>query len=184
MRIPLPFQVSAEMPLASKYTCTTVPVEKTCTTVPVVVSISALASRTSTPVIRLISCRSAVGGVVEQLAVKVLHLSGPFRGLGKGPLGRRQGPVQGDDQRLVTQDHGHRLGRVAGSLLLESDGRLGDLLRHGQIGLVHPVPPWCLRPAGVTASEKKADVVEHPEAFDHVGLLVNEPPGPAGLPFT
>jgi len=27
-------------------------------------------------------------------------------------------------------------------------------------------------------------VAEHPEIFDHVGLLVNEPPGPAGLPFT
>jgi hypothetical protein len=31
---------------------------------------------------------------------------------------------------------------------------------------------------------KKADVMEHQEAFDHVGLLVNEPPGQAGLPFT
>jgi hypothetical protein len=32
-------------------------------------------------------------------------------------------------------------------------------------------------------SNKKADAAEHPEAFDHVGLLVNKPPGPAGLPF-
>jgi hypothetical protein len=31
--------------------------------------------------------------------------------------------------------------------------------------------------------KKKADVVEHPEAFDHVGLLANEPPGQAGLLF-
>jgi hypothetical protein len=30
---------------------------------------------------------------------------------------------------------------------------------------------------------KKADVVEHPEAFDHVGLLVNGLPGSAELPF-
>jgi hypothetical protein len=30
---------------------------------------------------------------------------------------------------------------------------------------------------------KKADVVEHPQVFDHVGLLSNEPPGLAGLPF-
>jgi len=31
---------------------------------------------------------------------------------------------------------------------------------------------------------KKADVAEHHQrAFDHVGLLVNEPPGTAGLPF-
>jgi hypothetical protein len=30
---------------------------------------------------------------------------------------------------------------------------------------------------------KKADVVERPKAFHHVGLLANEPPGTAGLPF-
>jgi hypothetical protein len=36
----------------------------------------------------------------------------------------------------------------------------------------------------VTASKKKADVVEHPKVIDHVGLLVNEPPGIAGLPFS
>jgi len=28
---------------------------------------------------------------------------------------------------------------------------------------------------------KKADVAEHPEVFHHVGLLVIEPPGTAGL---
>jgi len=33
------------------------------------------------------------------------------------------------------------------------------------------------------AETKKADVVENPEVFDHVGLLVNELPGTAGLPF-
>src|SRR5208337_5374521 len=58
LTISLQFQVLADMPLASRNTCTTVPVVNTCTTVPVAVSISALASRTSTPVIRLISCRS------------------------------------------------------------------------------------------------------------------------------
>jgi hypothetical protein len=31
--------------------------------------------------------------------------------------------------------------------------------------------------------QKKAGVVEHREVFDHAGLLVNEPPGLAGLPF-
>ncbi len=30
--------------------------------------------------------------------------------------------------------------------------------------------------------QKKTGVVEHPQAFDHAGLLVNEPPGAAGLP--
>jgi hypothetical protein len=31
--------------------------------------------------------------------------------------------------------------------------------------------------------KKKTGVVEYPEVFDHAGLLVNEPPGKAGLPF-
>lgn len=30
---------------------------------------------------------------------------------------------------------------------------------------------------------KKTDVGEHPKAFDHVGLLINKPPGKAGLLF-
>ena len=30
---------------------------------------------------------------------------------------------------------------------------------------------------------KKADVAEHPKASHHVGLLINEPPGAAGLLF-
>jgi hypothetical protein len=30
---------------------------------------------------------------------------------------------------------------------------------------------------------KKADVAEHPQAFDHVGLLTNEPSGTTGLLF-
>jgi hypothetical protein len=32
-------------------------------------------------------------------------------------------------------------------------------------------------------TQKKTGAVEQPEAFDHAGLLVNEPPGQAGLPF-
>jgi hypothetical protein len=42
------------------------------------------------------------------------------------------------------------------------------------------------RPLGdgpASPKTKTADVVEHPKAFDHVGLLVNEPPGTAGLLF-
>jgi hypothetical protein len=31
--------------------------------------------------------------------------------------------------------------------------------------------------------QKKADVVEHPKAFDHVGLLFNKPLGTAELLF-
>jgi hypothetical protein len=32
-------------------------------------------------------------------------------------------------------------------------------------------------------TNKKTDVANHPGAIDHVGLLVNEPPGAAGLLF-
>jgi hypothetical protein len=38
--------------------------------------------------------------------------------------------------------------------------------------------------ANASASpKKKADVTEHPKAFDHVGLLIDEPPGTAELLF-
>jgi hypothetical protein len=33
------------------------------------------------------------------------------------------------------------------------------------------------------AKNKKTDAAEHPEAFHHVGLLTDEPPGSAELPF-
>jgi len=35
----------------------------------------------------------------------------------------------------------------------------------------------------IAAVNEKTDVTEHLKAFDHAGLLVNEPPGTAGLPF-
>ena len=56
------------------------------------------------------------------------------------------------------------------------------LLGRGQGSVQGYVPGGCdfLAPS----QTKKADVVEHLEVFDHVGLLVNEPPGTAGLPFS
>jgi len=35
----------------------------------------------------------------------------------------------------------------------------------------------------IDTTKKKADVVEHPEVFGHVGLLVNGPSSPAEMPF-
>jgi hypothetical protein len=35
----------------------------------------------------------------------------------------------------------------------------------------------------VPRKTKKADMAEHPKVSGHVGLLVNEPPGKAGLLF-
>jgi hypothetical protein len=43
------------------------------------------------------------------------------------------------------------------------------------------IPGGCERLA--PPKTKKADMAEHPKAFDHVGLLVNGLPGTAGLPF-
>jgi hypothetical protein len=40
--------------------------------------------------------------------------------------------------------------------------------------------PFCRSTAG--DKNKKNDVAEYRKAFGHVGLLVNKPPGPAGLP--
>jgi hypothetical protein len=48
--------------------------------------------------------------------------------------------VQRDQQRVPAENHGHRLGLVACSLLLESDCRLSDLLRHTRIELFHRTP--------------------------------------------
>ena len=52
------------------------------------------------------------------------------------------------------------------------------------VGLVWTIaitPVACGRPE--SPQTEKADVVEHPEVFHHVGLLVNEPPDTVGLPF-
>ena len=46
------------------------------------------------------------------------------------------------------------------------------------IMLFVPSAPTCSIQA-----KKKADVAEHPEVFDHVGLLVNGPSSLAGVPF-
>jgi len=46
--------------------------------------------------------------------------------------------------------------------------------------------PWGsspLMPTIASIENKKADVVQHPKAFGHVGLLFNEPPVRAGLFF-
>jgi len=69
--------------------------------------------------------------------------------------------------------------RAAGAGSSSQLGRSGA--QSGSVSIrCHPDDPD--RPASPNRN-KKAGVVEHPRAFDHVGLLVNEPPGQAGLPF-
>jgi hypothetical protein len=46
----------------------------------------------------------------------------------------------------------------------------------------HQLGGWKLPPFR-HSRRKKTDVAKYLEVFDHVGLLVNEPPGLAGLPF-
>jgi hypothetical protein len=42
------------------------------------------------------------------------------------------------------------------------------------------IPPGCGRQRAT--KHKKNDVVNHLKVFDHVGLLINAPPGTSGLP--
>jgi hypothetical protein len=42
---------------------------------------------------------------------------------------------------------------------------------------------WHWRPSDVSASAKKAGVVEGPGVLNHAGLLFDGPPGLAGMPF-
>ena len=140
-----PLQLPAATAPAKRYTCTAVPVVKTWMTVPVAGSTSAVASRTSTPVIRRISVPEGAGRVGKQLTVELLHLSGAARSTGQGLLGGGQRPVQRDDQRSFAEHHGHGMGRVAGPLPLEGDRRLGNLLGDGRAGRDHSAPP-CVGP--------------------------------------
>jgi hypothetical protein len=48
---------------------------------------------------------------------------------------------------------------------------------------VPPCPPAAIVNDRLRQRTTTADVVEHPQVFDHVGLLVNEPPGYSGLFF-
>ena len=111
---------------------------------------------------------------MEQLPVKLLDLGRACRFPRRGLFGGRQGPVQSNHQYIFTQDHGHRLRRVARSTLLQRAGRLGDLLRHIWIGLVHRICLGVFAVAVFPEGQKKADVAAHPEVFRHVGLLANE----------
>ena len=47
--------------------------------------------------------------------------------------------MQRDQERVPAEDHGHRFGLVAGSLLLESDCRFCNLLRHARIEFFHRI---------------------------------------------
>ena len=86
-------------------------------------------------------------------------------------------------KRVITQDCSHPFTDVARTPVIERVCHSGDPLRQGRVGFVplrffpHDSDP----PAPPRA--KKADVMEHPEAFDHVGLPANEPPGQTGLLF-
>jgi hypothetical protein len=51
-----------------------------------------------------------------------------------------------------------------------------------ELGFFMGSSPYWIQTSRV-AQEQKTDVADHPKAFHHVGLLANEPPGRAGLPF-
>src|SRR5438046_1894046 len=61
---------------------------------------------------------------------------------------------------------------------------LDQVQRHDQTPSRRALPEKFPATDPVPPGAKKADVVERPEAFDHVGLLDNGPPGVTGLPFS
>lgn len=63
--------------------------------------------------------------------MEFLHLRGAGLAAGQRLLGGRQRFMQRDHQRVFAEDDGHRLGGVAGSLLLERSCGLRDLFCHG-----------------------------------------------------
>jgi hypothetical protein len=80
-----------------------------------------------------------------------------------------------------------RSGCWARAFLLEGDRGLRDVLHYNGfifLGVIHWIPPGRLSPRRVLLkTNKKADVTDHVEVINHVGLLINEPPDPAGMPF-
>ena len=99
------------------------------------------------------------------------------------------GVKPGRDER----EYGRRLVPLAGNRLVRIRARTGiegiTRFRIEQNGNVAPIGYYepvlsGIAPASAASVEKKADVAEYPEVFGHVGLLVNEPPDPVGLPFT
>ena len=65
--------------------------------------------------------------------------------------------------------------------LLPSAGRFGLVLRRAELDL--SIGSFLVSVIVFGPRKKKAGVVEHPEVFDHAGLLINGPPGKAGVPF-
>ena len=155
---------------------------KTCTTVPVVVSTSAVASRTCMPVILLILLHSDVEAVVKsrrwnsctwaapaghaakafsaavKAACKVITIVSAFR---RTATHLWRWPVRLCSKRLAS--------RAICSVMVKSAFSINNSLL--------PTPFRCCK------QNKKADAIEHPQGFDHVGVLVNGPTGSAGLPF-
>ena len=118
---------------------------------------------------------------LEKLTVKLLHLHGTLRGSSEGLFSGRQYIVQRDDERVaVAEGHVYSLGCVTRLLLLEDTDRLDNLLCHRETVLFHRIPPEQL-PSSDISINKKADVAEHQQVFDHVGLLVNKPPATSEL---
>ena len=125
----------------------------------------------------------AFGGVDEELPMELLYLRRPLGGSRQRDLGRRERAVQGDDQRVPAQNHGHSRGPVAGPLLLEVDRRFRNVLRDVRPGPRHRSTTSLSSTQVPCEEQKKADETRHLQVLSLVGLLRNGPPGCTGLPF-
>jgi hypothetical protein len=74
--------------------------------------------------------------------------------------------------------HALRVQRHRMLLRLGTASRFHRSMRHLRPGLSKEIEKPSLQ------RKNKADVMEYPEVLDHIGLLVDEPPGLAGLPST
>jgi hypothetical protein len=89
-----------------------------------------------------------------------------------------------DEERVRADCHRHRFWWASRTLLLGTTCQVGKLFFNFDVGffhgISHHVPAHDYQPG---KSAKKTDMAEYLEALHHIGLLFNEPPGTARLPF-
>src|SRR5690242_2797216 len=106
--------------------------------------------------------------------MKLLHLCRTDRAFRERSFGGGQRLVESDDDGVVSQHDGYRLGQAAGSLELVVAGGTSDLFSHAWGRQLYHSECLLINDF-VYARNKKADVAKHHEMFHHVGLLFNEP---------
>src|SRR5205814_473228 len=145
-------------------------------------SISTAASRTSTPVIRLISCRSASEALLNSCRWNSCTWAAPAgllaRALSAGDRAPCSVITSVSSPTTTPTDRGTWPVRTC------SKARAACPISCAMVKAALFIDTSLVIAAGPRhPKQKKADVAGHLQVPRHVGLLVNEPPGLAGLPF-